>query len=74
VAGRLVPTPPSERQSLEQERDELTVSLTADHRELEETPPQTRTRREFLVWRIRRVELRLATIEATLAAIRAETR
>jgi hypothetical protein len=69
-----MPRPLNELQSLEQEREELTVSLTADQRELEETPPQTRTRREFLVWRTRRVKLRLATIEATLAAIRAETR
>ena len=69
-----MPRPLTERQSLEQECGELRTRLTADHRELEVTPAPHRTRREFLVWRIRRVELRLATIEATLVAIRAETR
>ena len=59
--------PLNERQALEQERAELSVSLTADHRKLEVTPTQNRPRREFLVWRI--AELRLAAIEARLAAL-----
>jgi hypothetical protein len=33
------------------------------------TPSQNRPRREFLVWRIRQAELRLAAIEARLAAL-----
>ena len=64
-----VPRPLNERHSLEQERAELSVSLTADHRKLEVTPSQNRPRREFLVWRIRQAELRLAAIEARLAAL-----
>jgi len=64
-----MPTPPNERQALEQERAELSVSLTADHRKLEVTPAQNRPRREFLVWRIKQTELRLAAIEARLAAL-----
>jgi hypothetical protein len=59
-----MPRPLNERQALEQER--------ADHRKLEVTPTQNRPRREFLVWQIRQTELRLETIEARLAAIKAE--
>jgi hypothetical protein len=69
-----MPWPRNERQALEEERAELSVHLTADHRKLEVTPAQNRPRREFLVWRIRQAELRLETIEARLAAIKAETR
>jgi hypothetical protein len=68
-----MPRPLSERESLEQEQAELSVQLTADHRKLEVTLTQNRTRREFLVWRIRQAELRLAAIEARLAAIKAES-
>ena len=68
-----MPRPLSERESLEQEQAELSVQLTADHRKLEGTLTQNRTRREFLVWRIRQAELRLAAIEARLAAIKAES-
>ncbi len=64
-----MPRPLNERHSLEQERAEPSVSLTVDHRKLEVTPTQNRTRREFLMWRIKNTELRLATIEARLAAI-----
>jgi hypothetical protein len=64
-----MPRPLNERQALEQERAELSVSLTADHRKLEVTPSQNRPRREFLVWRVRQAELRLAAIEARLAAL-----
>jgi hypothetical protein len=67
-----MPRPLNERPALEQERAELSVSLTADHRKLEVTPTQNRPRREFLVWQIRQTELRLETIEARLAAIKAE--
>jgi hypothetical protein len=68
-----MPRPLSERESLEQEQAELSVQLTADHRKLEVTSTQNRTRRECLVWRIRQAELRLAAIEARLAAIKAES-
>ena len=68
-----MPRPLSERESLEQEQAELSVQLTADHRKLEVTLTQNRTRREFLVWRIRQAELRLAASEARLAAIKAES-
>ena len=68
-----MPRPLSERESLEQEQAELSVQLTADHRKVEVTLTQNRTRREFLVWRIRQAELRLAAIEARLAAIKAES-
>ena len=68
-----MPRPLSERESLEQEQAELSVQLTADHRKLEVALTQNRTRREFLVWRIRQAELRLAAIEARLAAIKAES-
>ncbi len=67
-----MPRPFNERESLKQERGELRTRLTADHQEMEVTPAPHRTRREFLMWRIRQAELRLATIEARLAAIRAE--
>ena len=68
-----MPRPLAERESLEQEQAELSVQLTADHRKVEVTLTQNRTRREFLVWRIRQAELRLAAIEARLAAIKAES-
>ena len=68
-----MPRPLSERESLEEEQAELSVQLTADHRKLDVTLTQNRTRREFLVWRIRQAELRLAAIEARLAAIKAES-
>jgi hypothetical protein len=68
-----MPRPLSERESLEQEQAELSVQLTADHRKLKVTLTQNRTRREFLVWRIRQAELRQAAIEARLAAIKAES-
>ena len=68
-----MPRPLSERESLEQEQAELSVQLTADHQKLEVTLTQNRTRREFLVWWIRQAELRLAAIEARLAAIKAES-
>jgi len=68
-----MPRPLSERESLEQEQAELSVQLTADHRKLEVTLTQNRTRREFLVWRIRQAELRLAASGARLAAITAES-
>ena len=67
-----MPRPVDERQSLEQERDELTAQIATDQRELAATTDQDRTRREFLVWRIKRAQNRITLIETRLAAIRIE--
>jgi hypothetical protein len=61
-----------ERQSLEQERDELAVQIATDQRELAATTDQGRTRREFLIWRIKRAQNRIALILTRLAATRIE--
>jgi len=61
-----------ERQSIEQERDELRAQIATDQRELAATTDQDRTRREFLSWRIKRAQNRIALIETRLAAIRIE--
>jgi hypothetical protein len=67
-----MPRPVDERRSLEQERDELTAQIATDQRELAAPTDQDRTRREFLVWRIKRAQNRIALIETRLAAIRIE--
>jgi hypothetical protein len=68
-----MPRPRTERQALEHERDiELPTQLADYRRELDATPPTFRERRERLEWQIRRAEMRLATIEAGLATVRAE--
>jgi hypothetical protein len=67
-----MPQPLDERQALEQERDELVAQIATDRRELATTTDQDRTRREFLAWRIRRAQNRIALIETRLAAIRIE--
>lgn len=67
-----MPAPNDERQSLEQERTELRAQIAADERELAATTGQDRTRGEFLVWRIKRAQNRIALIETRLAAIRIE--
>ncbi len=67
-----VPTPPSDRRVLEQERAELPEQIAAHQRELDATPAENKARRERLEWQIRRVQKRLAEIEARLAAIGAE--
>lgn len=67
-----MPQPLDERQALEQERDELVAQIATDRRELAATTDQDRTRREFLAWRIRRAQNRIALIETRLAAIRIE--
>lgn len=55
-----------------QERDELVAQIATDRRELAATTDQDWTRREFLAWRIRRAQNRIALIETRLAAIRIE--
>jgi|HubBroStandDraft_4_1064222.scaffolds.fasta_scaffold2984572_1 hypothetical protein len=68
-----MPTPPSERRALEQERDGLPGQIAAYRRELEMTEHEQRARRDRLDWQIQNLEQRLAAIEARLAAIRAES-
>ena len=53
-------------------RDALTAQIATDQRELAATTDQDRTRREFLAWRIKRVQNRITFIEIRLAAIRIE--
>ena len=72
-----MPTPPNERQALEQELAELPSQIAVYLRELTETPEASvhRVRRQRLVaWQIRNLENRLAEVRARLAGIRAETR
>ena len=67
-----MPRPLDERQALEEERADLTAQIATDQRELAATTDQDRTRREFLSWRIKRAQNRIALIETRLAAIRIE--
>ena len=67
-----MPHPWNERQALEQERDEQVAQIATDQRELAATADQDRTRREFLVWCIKRAQNRIALIETRLAPIRIE--
>ncbi len=71
LVGRLapsaMPTSHNERQALERERADLPGQLAAHQAELEATPPGHKTRREMLAWQIRRIQKRMAEIEARLA-------
>jgi hypothetical protein len=67
-----MPPPTHERQALERERAELPSQLAAHQAKLDATAPEHKARRERLMWQIRRVQKRLAEIEARLAAIGAE--
>jgi hypothetical protein len=59
----------TERQPWEHEsREELAALLAAHQQELATTPAQNRERREWLKWHIRRVEKRVAEVEARLRA------
>ena len=66
-----MPTPPNERQSLEQELAELPSQIAAYLRELAETPEASKDRahREWLAWQVRNLEKRLADVRKRLAAI-----
>ena len=66
-----MPASTNERQALERERAELPGQLAADQIELDAAAPEHKARRERLEWQIRRVQKRLAEIEARLAAINA---
>jgi len=63
-----MPRPLTERQALEQERDvELPAQLAKYRRDLEATPREDKTRREFHEWQIRFAEKRMADVCARLA-------
>lgn len=65
--------PLNERQSLEQElREELPALLAGYQQELAAGQADKR-RRESLVWHIRRVQKRMADLEARLAKVSAES-
>jgi hypothetical protein len=61
-----MPAPINERQALERERAELPDHVANYQRELNATPQGNRERRERLEWQIRRVQKRIATIQAWL--------
>jgi len=66
-----MPRPRNERQALGQElREELPAQLAAYRREL---APGLETRREWLEWHIRRVQKRMADVEARLAKVSVES-
>jgi hypothetical protein len=61
------PRPQNERQTWERElREELPAQLAKYQEELAATPPESRERRERLEWQIRRVQKRMAELEARL--------
>ncbi len=64
-----MPRPLNERQSLERERAELPSQIAAYQRELDATPPENKARREMREWQIRRVQKRMAEVEARLAML-----
>jgi hypothetical protein len=64
-----MPPPRNERQVPERERKELPDELTTYKRELESAPLPPRERREWLEWQIRRVQKRMAEVEARLTRI-----
>jgi chromosome segregation ATPase len=61
-----MPAPTNERQALDRERAELPAHVANYQRELDATPREHRERRERLQWQIRRVQNRMATIQARL--------
>ncbi len=56
--------PHNERQALERERGELPGQLATFQSELEATGLEQKTRREMLTWQIRRLQKRMAEIDA----------
>jgi peptidoglycan hydrolase CwlO-like protein len=54
-----MPRPKNERESLEQELDELPAQIAAYQRELDATSIEFKERRERLEWQIRRAEKRI---------------
>ena len=69
-----MPRPTNDRQSLERElREELPAQLAGYQQELAGGQAD-KTRREWLEWHIRRVQKRMADVEARLAKVSAESR
>ncbi len=62
-----MPAPTNERQALERERADLPRRVVAYQAELGATAPGHKARRERLAWQIRRVQKRMAEVEARLA-------
>ena len=62
-----MPAPHNERQALERERGELSDQLATYQRELETTAQEHKERHERLLWQIRRVQKRMAELDARLA-------
>ena len=63
-----MPPPRYDRQTLEQERDELSAQLADYRREIAATGAEQQERRERLAWQIRRAQKRLVTVQTQLAA------
>jgi hypothetical protein len=61
-----MPAPTNERQALEQERVELPGQIIAHQAKLAATPAENKARRERLMWQIRRVQKRMAEVDALL--------
>ena len=61
-----MPAPHNERQALERERGELSDQLATYQRELETTAQEHKERHERLLWQIRRVQKRMAELDARL--------
>jgi hypothetical protein len=59
-----MPRPRNERQALERERAELPEALAAYQRDLAARAPADKPQRERLAWQIRRVQKRMAEVEA----------
>lgn len=62
-----MPAPNNERQALERERGELPEQLATYQSELDATAAEHKDRREKILWQIRRVQKRIAEIDARLA-------
>ncbi len=65
-----MPAPTNERQALERELAELPEDLAAYQKELSARAPADKPQRERLAWHIRRVQKRMAEVEARLTALR----
>ena len=61
-----MPAPHNERQALERERGELSDQLATYQQELETTAQEHKERHERLRWQIRRVQKRMAELDARL--------
>ena len=69
LSYRLMPQILTERESLEQQRQQLFTRLAGYQAELDMVPVDKRERRESLDWQISRAQKRLAYLEARLASM-----